>query len=163
MIKSITAIGIFTSGLRRMNDIEKPGYFLFLPFYNIHLLLQAGNAEKTTFINKNEDNFQNDKGFRFITFLKVFIASISVGILNLLIIGVVSDSLYTNMNDGIIYMLIIISAVIVPFSFIVNGTICSCKSNYILLKCFLLTLLLSVLTTAIFLYFANKHGLWLAG
>ncbi|MGH1336015.1 MAG: DUF805 domain-containing protein [Aureispira sp.] len=38
-------------GVRRMHDINKSGWFVLIPFYNIYLLAQAGDVGKNRFGN----------------------------------------------------------------------------------------------------------------
>ncbi|TRX30458.1 hypothetical protein FNW52_20160 [Flavobacterium sp. ZT3R18] len=68
---------LFSAGIKRMNDIKKPWFYLFIPFYSFVLLLKKGEDEKyiksqTTYINRY-------------AFFKLLFISITIGLMNLVL------------------------------------------------------------------------------
>ncbi len=45
----ISLVPSIAVGIRRMHDIDKSGWFLLIPFYNIYLLAQKGNVGENRF------------------------------------------------------------------------------------------------------------------
>jgi uncharacterized membrane protein YhaH (DUF805 family) len=70
-------------GIRRMNDLEQPWYFLFIPFYNFYLLVQKGKFEyEENTIEVEQINLKTPLGVK--SFFKIVLASIIIGVIYLI-------------------------------------------------------------------------------
>jgi uncharacterized membrane protein YhaH (DUF805 family) len=45
IILLLSVIPLYAAGFRRMHDVGKSGYFLFIPYYSIYLVLRNGDPE----------------------------------------------------------------------------------------------------------------------
>lgn len=80
-------LSTINAGIQRMNDIKKPRYYLFVPLYNIFLLLQKG-------VVNEEEPKTHVSGFDLI---KIFLYSILIWVLNVILVVALYDSY--SMND----------------------------------------------------------------
>lgn len=58
---SAALLAILSASIRRMNDINKPRYYVLIPFYNIILLFKDGSNEITDQVENNVGIEENDK------------------------------------------------------------------------------------------------------
>lgn len=90
----LTIIG----GMQRMEDIKRPRYYIFLPFYNLFLLLQKG-------VIQEEEAKTNTSGFNFI---KLFFYSLIMGLLNLILCVVFTANCPVNL--GSFFLMVVYSS-----------------------------------------------------
>lgn len=98
-------------GIGRMNDIKKPVYLLFVPFYNLYLLAQDSviEIEDSKVIQKEissvEDLVRPNKIIKKkLSFLKSILVAVLIGVFNLVITLFYAENVCNNMYVAFIVM-----------------------------------------------------------
>jgi uncharacterized membrane protein YhaH (DUF805 family) len=105
-------------GIRRMNDIRQPWYYLFVPLLNIYLFLQPRKTELNEQNDTNELN-KNKENLSLKSFLKIVLVSILIGFLNFMLVFCL-DPRDLNLS----YVLLIGAASSIPMSLIIMLLFC---------------------------------------
>jgi hypothetical protein len=95
----------FSAGIRRMNDIKKPWFYLFIPFYNFILLLEKS-------VNEHDIESLTPRINRY-AFLELLSYSIMIGVINLFLPAFVYKD-----NESSLSLFLIISVYSVGMTFL---------------------------------------------
>lgn len=135
----------FSAGVRRMNDIKKPWFYLFIPFYNFILLIERS-------IEENEIQSSTSQISSY-SFLLILLYSIIIGVINLLLPALIYKD-----NEISMYFVLIISAYSASISLLSFMILALADiflknkfTNYNLLIYFMILLLVSVITQFMFI------------
>jgi uncharacterized membrane protein YhaH (DUF805 family) len=111
-VQILLLFSIISMGIRRMNDIELPWYYLFIPIFNIYLLFQEGHFELVDEKVEGEHSASNNT-LTIKLFFKILAASLVIGVLNLIMSFVFYSS---NINAA--YLSLIVTTSSIPISFL---------------------------------------------
>jgi uncharacterized membrane protein YhaH (DUF805 family) len=145
IFKLLFILSSFSAGIRRMNDIKKPWFYLFIPFYNFILLLEKS-------VDEHDIESLTPRINRY-AFLELLFYSIMIGVINLLLPAFV----YKDNEISMSFFLIIsvytggmtfLSFIIFPLAAVFLK---SKLTNYSLFIYFLLFLFFSVVIQFVFL------------
>lgn len=87
IISTLFIVPIITAAIRRLNDINKPKFYVLIPFYNIFLLAQKGMSQS--------DSIDNDV-FPVKFLVRIVVGCLLIGIAN----AVISVLLLTVLDDN---------------------------------------------------------------
>lgn len=99
-------VPIISAGIRRLNDINKPKYYLLIPFYNIFLLAQKGMISNKTTRNTFPHKF----------LVRIILGTILIGVINTITSLLFLDLIINNASSNAVVGVILFALCSIPFS-----------------------------------------------